>query len=262
MNFKEKRPLYKLAELAEKLRAPDGCPWDRKQTMLSLRKYAIEEAYEVMDALESEKKEAVCEELGDLFYQIYAQSQIAKEKGLFTIDDVADAIINKLIRRHPHVFGTEQITTDDEVSIRWENIKKEEKKESNQSILDGVPRHLPALLKAYRIQEKTARIGFDWSKITDVEKKLDEEIAEFKTAIAKKDATNIFEEFGDILFTLVNMARFLKIDPEEALQKSNQKFIKRFKYVEKKARQIDKDLNEMSLQEMDNLWNEAKNLGS
>jgi tetrapyrrole methylase family protein/MazG family protein len=260
MKFKESKPLYKLAEIAEKLRAQDGCPWDRKQTMMSLRKYAIEEAYEVQDAIESGNTEHILEELGDLFYQTYAQAQIAKEDNLFEIDDIANAIIDKLIRRHPHVFGNENVENHEEVSILWENIKKEEKKSQkhSQSILDGVPRHLPALLKAYRIQEKTSRIGFDWSKITDVEKKLDEEVAEFKDAIKNNDKENLFEEFGDILFTLVNMSRFLKIDPEEALQNSSKKFIKRFKYIEKSVKKHNKELNQLSLEELDELWKESK----
>lgn len=257
MNFKETRPLYQLAEIAEKLRSENGCVWDKKQTMMSLRKYAIEEAYEVQDAIESGDNKLIAEELGDLFYQTYAHAQIAKEENLFDIDDVAKGIIEKLIRRHPHVFGDENITDHNEVSIRWEKIKKEEKGK-DQSILDGVPKHLPALLKAHRVQEKTSRIGFDWSKITDVEEKLDEEIIEFKNAITNNEKENLFEEFGDILFTMVNISRFLNIDPEEALQASTKKFMNRFKHVEKKSHELDKELKDMSLQEMDSLWNEAK----
>ena len=257
MNFTSDRPLYRLEEIAARLRAEDGCPWDREQTMMSLRKYLIEESYETIDAIESGKAEKIREELGDVLYQVYAHSQIAKEQGLFTVDDVAAEITEKLIRRHPHVFGGETITTGDAVADRWENIKKKER-EGKESILDGVPSGLPALLKAYRVQEKTSRIGFDWTRITDVEAKLDEEISEFKDAIKSEDEAQLFEEFGDILFTLVNISRFLKIDPEDALQQSTKKFMTRFKYVEKAAAQQKRELKDMTLEQMDELWNEAK----
>jgi tetrapyrrole methylase family protein / MazG family protein len=257
MQFSEDRSLYRLAEITARLRAENGCPWDREQDSMSLRKYLVEETYEVVDAIESQKPEKIVEELGDLLYQIYAHSQIAKEAGLFTVDDVADGIITKLIRRHPHVFGNETADNSEAVLNRWENIKKGEKN-GKESILDGVPSHLPALLKAYRAQEKAARIGFDWSDINDVEKKLDEEVAEFREAIRDADNAKIFEEFGDILFTLVNLARFLKIDPEDALQQSTKKFISRFKHVELRAKEMKRELVDMTLAEMDELWNEAK----
>ena len=257
MNFREERSLYRLAEIAEKLRSETGCPWDREQTMMSLRKYMIEESYETIDAIESGKTEKIREELGDLLYQVYAHSQIAKEQNLFTIDDVADEITEKLIRRHPHVFGEETITTGEEVADRWENIKKKER-EGKESILDGVPSGLPALLKAYRVQEKTSRVGFDWNRITDVEAKLGEEIGEFRDAIREGDESKLFEEFGDILFTLVNIGRFLKIDPEDALQQSTKKFMTRFKHVEKAAAAQKRELKDMTLAEMDELWNTAK----
>ncbi|MGL4370722.1 MAG: nucleoside triphosphate pyrophosphohydrolase [Spirochaetota bacterium] len=257
MQFKETRPLYQLEEIAEKLRSETGCPWDREQTPMSLRKYLIEESYEVIDAIESGKPEKVREELGDVLYQVYAHSQIAKEAGQFTVDDVAAEITAKLIRRHPHVFGSETILTGDAVADRWENIKKKER-EGKESILDGVPAGLPALLKAYRVQEKTSRVGFDWNRITDVEEKLGEEIGEFREAIREADESKLFEEYGDILFTLVNIGRFLKIDPEDALQQSTKKFMTRFKYVEKEAAAQKKELKDMTLAEMDELWNEAK----
>jgi tetrapyrrole methylase family protein/MazG family protein len=252
-------PLYHLAQIAERLRAENGCPWDREQTSMSLRKYMIEESYEAIDAIESGKSDKICEELGDVLYQVYAHAQIAKEQNLFTIDDIANGIIEKLIRRHPHVFGSEVITTGEAVADRWENIKKKER-EGKESILDGVPGALPALLKAYRVQEKTSRVGFDWSRITDVEEKLTEEIAEFREAIQEADESKVFEEYGDILFTLVNMARFLKIDPEDALQQSTKKFMTRFKYVEKTAAAQKRELKDMTLAQMDELWDEAKKL--
>jgi len=257
MNFKEERPLYRLAEISEKLRSETGCPWDREQSMMSMRKYLIEESYEVIDAIESGKTEKIREELGDVLYQIFAHSEIAKEQNLFTIDDVAEEIITKLIRRHPHVFGDETIKTGDAVADRWENIKKKER-EGKESILDGVPSALPALLKAYRVQEKTSRVGFDWNRITDVESKLGEEIGEFREAMQEGDESKLFEEYGDILFTLVNIGRFLKIDPEDALQQSTKKFMTRFKYVEKEAAAQKRELKDMTLEQMDELWNEAK----
>ena len=257
MNFKEDRPLYKLAEIPEILRSENGCPWDKEQTPMSMRKYLIEESYEVIDAIESGKKEKIREELGDVLYQVYAHAQIAKEQNNFTVDDVAAEIIEKLIRRHPHVFGDETILSGEAVANRWENIKKTEKA-GKESILDGVPSGLPALLKAFRVQEKTSRVGFDWNRITDVEEKLGEEIGEFREAIRECDEAKLFEEYGDILFTLVNIGRFLKIDPEDALQQSTKKFMNRFKFVEKTAAEQKRELKDMTLAEMDELWNEAK----
>jgi len=250
-------PLYRLKEITSLLRGENGCPWDREQDSMSLRKYLIEEAYEVIDAIESDMPDKIVEELGDLLYQIYAHAQIAGEKKQFTIEDVANGISDKLIRRHPHVFGDETIETGDAVADRWEKIKKSEKK-GNESILDGVPRHLPALLRAYRAQEKTSRIGFDWNDINDVEKKLDEEIDEFKKAVELHNGEMLFDEFGDILFTMVNIARFLKIDAEDALRQSTDKFMRRFRFVESHARENSRELSDMSLDELDALWNEAK----
>lgn len=259
MKFNETRPLYELAEIAAYLRSENGCPWDKEQDSMSLRKYLIEETYETIDAIESGDPAKIVEELGDLFYQVYAHAQIASEKNQFTIDDVAKGISAKLIRRHPHVFGEETITTGEAVADRWENIKKKEKA-GKESILSGVPVHLPALLKAYRVQEKTSRIGFDWSNINGVEDKLEEEIAEFRAAVANKNDEEIFEELGDVLFTIVNLSRFLKIDPEDALQQSIKKFTNRFTHVEKRAHEMNRDLKDMTLEEMDRLWDEAKRL--
>jgi tetrapyrrole methylase family protein / MazG family protein len=259
MELNEKRPLYELAEIAAYLRSENGCPWDKEQDSMSLRKYLVEETYETIDAIEAGDTAKIVEELGDLFYQIYAHAQIASEKNQFTIDDVAKGIATKLIRRHPHVFGDETITTGEAVADRWENIKKTEKA-GKESILSGVPAHLPALLKAYRVQEKTSRIGFDWSTIDGVEKKLEEEVAEFSAAVKNKNQQEIFEELGDVLFTIVNLSRFMKIDPEDALQQSTKKFMKRFTHVEKSAHEMKRDLKDMTLEEMDKLWNEAKRL--
>ncbi len=257
MNFKENRPLYTLREIASILRAENGCAWDRAQNSRTLKSYLIEETYELYDAIEKDDVPAMREELGDVLYQVYAHAQIADEEGKFTIDDVAQEIAEKLIRRHPHVFGDDAQKDKEQVSLDWEKIKKKEK-EAHQSILEGVPNHAPALQKAYRVQQKVSRMGFDWEKIEDVQAKLDEEIGEFREALGKENREEIMEEMGDILFTIVNISRFLSINPEEALKKTVDKFITRFKFVEDEARRAGKNLDEMSLGEMDALWEQSK----
>lgn len=257
MEFKETRPLYTLREIASILRAENGCAWDRAQNSKTLKSYLIEEAYELYDAIELADTKSMKEELGDVLYQVYAHAQIAEEEGKFTVDDVARGIAEKLIRRHPHVFGDEGPKEKEQVSIDWEKIKKKEK-EAHQSILDGVPGHVPALQKAYRVQQKVSRIGFDWDRIDDVVKKLDEEIGEFKEALASQSREMLMEEMGDILFTLANISRFLSINPEEALKKTVDKFMARFRFVEDETRNSGKSLDQMSLAEMDALWEKAK----
>jgi tetrapyrrole methylase family protein/MazG family protein len=257
MNLKDIPPLYRLKEIAKKLRAENGCPWDREQTFDSLKPYLIEETYEVYDAIEKGNLDELKEELGDLLYQIYAHSEIASETSSFTIDDVAEGIIAKLIKRHPHVFGSEIITDAGSVKDRWERIKKSEKSKGG-SILDSVPRHLPSLLMARRVQDKVSHIGFDWEKIDDAMSKLDEEIAEFKEAVDTQDNEKIYDEAGDILFSIVNILRFKKVDAEDALKKTIDKFTNRFKYIELKANELGKEIDEMTLYEMDELWNESK----
>lgn len=259
MNFKDTPPLYRLKEIARILRAENGCPWDREQTFSSLKPYLVEETYEVYDAIESGDLNELREELGDLLYQIYAHSEIASETSSFTIDDVAEGITNKLIRRHPHVFGDESIADATGVKVRWEEIKKVEKKE-RKSILDGVPRHLPALVMAYRIQDKVSHVGFDWEKIDDAVAKLDEEIDEFKEAVKLEDKDKITDEAGDILFSLVNVLRFKKVDAEDALRKTIDKFTGRFRYIETKVNEADKNMNKMTLEELDQLWEESKKI--
>jgi tetrapyrrole methylase family protein / MazG family protein len=259
MEFKETRPLYLLAEIASILRAPNGCAWDRAQTSVTLRPYLIEEAYELYEAIGSGDPAEIMEELGDLVYQVYAHAQIAQEAGQFSIDDVAQGIVTKLIGRHPHVFGNEKADTPDEVTDKWEKIKKKEKA-YRESILDGVPASLPALLKSYRVQQKASRIGFDWERIDGAIDKLDEEVAEFKEALActPKGSPEIEEEMGDMLFTLVNIARFTGVNPEDALARTVNKFMMRFRFVEKEAAARGRALEEMSIEEMDALWERAK----
>jgi tetrapyrrole methylase family protein / MazG family protein len=255
MKLEDNTPLYKLAELANILR--NNCPWDKEQTPDSLKPYLIEETYEVYDAIENNDTDNLKEELGDLLYQVYAHSEIASENKEFTIDDVAEGIITKLIRRHPHIFAGDEVTDKHDVIRNWEVIKKKEK-EPDESILSGVPRTLPALLKAYRIQQKAARVGFDWKNLDDIIKKLDEEISEFKEVLNEKNTDRIKDEAGDILFSIVNILRSLDINPEEALSMTNNKFIERFKYIEKQAVKNNKQLNDMTLEEMDVYWEQSK----
>jgi tetrapyrrole methylase family protein/MazG family protein len=261
MEFKEKRPLYALEELASILRAENGCAWDREQTSRTLKPYLIEEAYEVYEAIDSGDPENLKEELGDLLYQVYAHAQIAREEKRFTIDDVARGIVDKLVYRHPHVFGGEKASSANEVIERWERIKKKEKAH-RESILDGVPAHLPSLLKAYRVQQKVSRVGFDWEKTEDVIAKLDEEVAEFKEALssAPGEGANdrMEDEMGDILFTMVNIARFLGINAEDALNRTVGKFMSRFRALEKEAAARGGRLEDMSPAEMDEMWEAVK----
>jgi tetrapyrrole methylase family protein/MazG family protein len=248
-----------LIELMAKLRGPDGCPWDRKQTPESLKPFLIEECYEVVEALDEGVPDKVKEELGDLLFQIVFHARIAEEQGRFTIGDVIASNLEKMTRRHPHVFGDARLSTDQEVLANWEELKKKEKGyEDRKSVLEGVPRRLPSLLRAHSLQERAARVGFDWSRIDEALPKLDEEMAEFKESLKQKDAAGIEEELGDIFFMLVNISRFLNINPEEALRKTISKFIHRFGYIEKHAADTGRSLNDMTLNEMEKLWQESK----
>jgi tetrapyrrole methylase family protein/MazG family protein len=254
-----KKDFPALVELMAKLRGPDGCPWDRKQTTGSLKPFLIEECYEVMDALDEGTPGQIKEELGDLLFQIIFHARIAEEQGQFTINDVIAANIEKMTRRHPHVFGDERLSTDKEVLANWEEIKKKEKGyENRKSILEGIPKHLPSLLRAHSLQERAARVGFDWSRIDEALPKLDEEIAEFKESLKQKDAAGIEEELGDIFFMLVNISRFLGVNPENALRKTISKFVYRFRYIEEHAENSGRSLNDMTLDEMEKLWQESK----
>jgi len=248
-----------LIALMAKLRAQDGCPWDRKQTTESLKPFLIEECYEVLDALDEGSPEKIKEELGDLLFQIVFHARIAEEQGLFSFQDIISNNIEKMIRRHPHVFGDARLGTDKEVLANWEEIKKKEKGyEQRKSILEGVPPHLPSLLRAHSIQERAARIGFDWSRIDDALPKLDEEIAEFKESLELEDASGIEEELGDIFFMLVNISRFLGVNPENALRKTISKFIQRFRFIEESALDEGRSLSNMTLDEMEELWQKSK----
>lgn len=260
-----KGDIQKLADLVERLRGDQGCPWDREQTRETLKPMLVEEAYEVLDALDSPDPEELKEELGDLLFQIVFHAQIARERGEFDLADVVDRAHEKMVRRHPHVFGDADLKTAQDVLKNWEDIKASEKgstsacePESARSLLDGLPSRLPALYEAYQLTAKAARVGFDWSRLEDIVSKLHEESAELLEAYRNKGAPDIADEVGDLLFVAVNIARFLGIDPESALKRSNRKFVRRFRHVESSIKAAGKDLKDATLEEMDALWEEAK----
>jgi MazG family protein len=244
-----------------RLRAPGGCPWDREQNFDTIKPYLLEESYEVMDAIDRRDWQGLREELGDLLLQSVFFAQMASEQGSFDIGDSIDAINEKLIRRHPHVFGTGQAETPDDVKRRWDEIKAEEKLERGEgleTLLEGVPRTLPALVEAQQIAQKVAKVGFDWPNIEEVFAKLEEELGELHEARSTKSPEKIEEEMGDLLFVIVNLARFLSVDAEQALRKANAKFRQRFAHVESSLSERGKPLEEASLEEMEALWQEAK----
>lgn len=249
-----------LLEVMRKLRGPGGCPWDREQTLDSLKSDLIEEAYEVIDAIEDGNCSALEEELGDLLLQVVFQSQICEENGHFEFSDVANAIIDKLKRRHPHVFGDVEVSGSGEVLQNWDTIKKSEKEEGDKpgSIVAGIPKHLPALQKAHQVQKRAARAGFDWQHIDDVFDKLHEEIDELKEAISREHEPDIRAELGDLLFAVVNVSRFLGHNPEELLNYNVKKFVRRFQHVEEKVHTTGKEFKDFSLEELDAFWDEVK----
>lgn len=243
-----------LDELREK------CPWDRKQTNESLRPNTIEEVYELSDALVADDTQNICKELGDVLLHVAFYAKIAQEREQFDMKDVCDRLCEKLIYRHPHVFGTAKAETAGEVCKNWEQLKRTEK-DGNKSLLSGVPTSMPSLIKAFRMQEKAANIGFDWDKKEDVWAKVQEELAELQAEMNKGDKENMQKEFGDFLFSLVNAARLYDINPDTALELTNRKFRNRFGYVEECSKQQGRNLQDMTLAEMDSLWNEAKAKG-
>jgi tetrapyrrole methylase family protein/MazG family protein len=257
--LKEKYGFNDLLEIMAKLRGEGGCPWDREQTHKSLRIYMIEETYEVLEALDAGDKDKFCNELGDLLLQIVFHAQIAKENGDFDIGDVTTEVCRKLISRHPHIFGDVRADTADKVIENWEAIKKKEKKLKSQTgVLKDVPSNLPALMRSYKVQQKAAQVGFDWDNIEDAFSKVDEEIRELRDVYKSNNVERITDELGDAFFALVNVSRFLKIQPELALNGTIGKFIRRFEYIEQQSTKAGKKLEDMSLAEMDELWNEAK----
>ncbi|AXG70328.1 nucleoside triphosphate pyrophosphohydrolase [Kordia sp. SMS9] len=245
----------RLLTIMDELR--EQCPWDRKQTLQTLRHLTIEETYELGDAILENDLEEVKKELGDLLLHIVFYAKIGSETKDFDMADVANGICEKLISRHPHIYGDVEVNDEEDVKRNWENLKL---KEGKKSVLEGVPKSLPALVKANRIQDKVAGVGFDWEEPNQVWEKLEEELSEFQEEVAKGDQQAMESEFGDVLFSMINYARFLKIDPENALERTNKKFIKRFQYLEQKAAGLDKQLSDMTLAEMDVFWEEAKKL--
>ena len=253
----------RLVEIMRRLRSPGGCPWDREQNFDTIKPYLLEETYEVMDSIDARDWRGLAEELGDLLLQAVFFAQMASEEGRFRIEDSIDHINNKLIRRHPHVFGDASARTAEDVKKRWDEIKKEEKQErglESGELLAGVPRTLPALVEAAQIASRAAGVGFDWDNTDHVLEKLEEELGELARARARStpDPAEIEDEIGDLLFVIVNVARFLKTDPEQALRKTNAKFRRRFGYVERKLAERGKTLKEAAIDEMEALWQEAK----
>ncbi|WP_276132798.1 nucleoside triphosphate pyrophosphohydrolase [Polluticoccus soli] len=247
------KSIERLRTIMDELR--ERCPWDKKQTIQTLRPQTVEEVYELGDAIVSENWQQLKEELGDLLLHIVFYSKIGAEKNEFTFDDVIEAVCNKLVSRHPHIYGSVQVESEEQVKQNWEMLKL---KEGKKSILSGVPPSMPAMIKALRLQEKTKQVGFEWDHIDQVKEKVDEEIKELYEAVDSGSQQKIEDEFGDVMFALINYARFAKVDPELALEGTNKKFIRRFQYIEDLAREQGKSLNNMTLEEMDALWNQAK----
>ncbi len=246
-----------LIKIMDELR--EKCPWDKKQTIESIRHLTIEETFELSDAILKNDQNEIKKELGDLLLHIVFYSKIASETNDFNIKDVIDGLCEKLIFRHPHVYSDVKAETEEQVKQNWEQLKQKEK-DGNKSVLSGVPNSLPALLKAFRIQEKARAVGFDWEKPEQVYEKVKEELAEFETEIKYGNQENAEKEFGDVLFSLINYARFLNINPEDALEQTNKKFIKRFTYMENKIKTQGKQISDCKLEELDIYWNEAKQI--
>lgn len=258
-------PFARLRVIMKRLLDPGGCPWDREQTHETLKQYLIEEAYEVCEAIDEGDRESLCEELGDVGLQVVFHAELAERAGDFALEDVYAAIAKKLLDRHPHVFGDVHAPDSEAVLKNWEMLKREEKQARAEekgagraSVLDGVPKALPALQRAVRLQEKASRVGFDWSAVEDVEAKVREEVAEFLEARAEHDRARAEEEFGDLLFSLVNLSRFLSIRPEEALARACDRFGSRFRHVEARVHERGGKMSDMTLEALDALWEEAK----
>ena len=253
---KIKSEFTKLVQIMERLRGEKGCPWDREQTYESLRQYLLEETYEVLELIDSGNYDELKNELGDLLLQVIFQSRIAEEEGRFTILDVLERINQKLIHRHSNVFGDVKVRNAEEQTVNWEKMKKKEDKD--RSVIDGVPKQLSALLYAYRIQAKASTVGFDWENAHQLWEKVDEELKELKQAVHRQQPEEIEMEFGDLLFTLVNLSRFINVNPEDALRKSIQKFSDRFRQMEREVINSNNSLDSMNLEEMDQIWEDIK----
>lgn len=256
---KDKYDMNDLLEIMRILREPGGCPWDREQTHTSIRRDLLEEAYEVADAIDASNKDALCEELGDLLLQVAFHSKIAEKENEFSFDDVTDGICRKLILRHPHVFGDVKVENSEQVLDNWDAIKKDEKhQESYTDTLTSVPKAFPALMRAAKVQKRAAKVGFDWDDISGATDKLAEELVEFSEAVNSGIQNDIDEEFGDLLFSCVNVSRFLNLDAEYSLNNATEKFIDRFSKVEEVFKSRGVDMKTVSLKELDEVWNEIK----
>lgn len=246
--------------IMRRLRSPGGCPWDAEQSHESLKRYLIEECYEVVEAIDKGDDDLLREELGDLLLQPIFHASIAEERGVFTIDDILQTLADKLVRRHPHVFGDQEIRTSNEQIANWEKIKKAEKGQERKSALSGIPPHMPALMQAQKITEKAARVGFDWEHVDQVFAKVLEELHELEETMATKDQDRMEAELGDLLFAIVNLGRFLSVNPEEALRKTISRFEARFSHIEETLHARGVNLKDASIDEMELLWEEAKKL--
>lgn len=256
----DKKPFDKLVQIVAKLRSERGCPWDRKQTHSTLKANLIEEAYEVIEVIDAEDNSKLQEELGDLLMQVMLHAQIAEDNENFTINDVIKTITDKLIRRHPHVFGDIQVDGAKQVLANWEKIKRNEPGyEDRKSILDGIPIQLPSLYRAQKIQNKASRVGFDWDEASQVLPKIEEEVGELKNSINSADKEQMEMEIGDLLFSIVNLSRFLDIDAEEALRQSNRKFMERFKKMETELEKSGDKFEDYNLEKLDEIWEQVKN---
>jgi tetrapyrrole methylase family protein/MazG family protein len=252
-----------LRSLIKKLRAPDGCPWDRKQKPADIGKYIMEEAYEVIESLETNDLQAIPEELGDLLFQILFLAEMGEEAGTYSLDQIIAGVSEKMIRRHPHIFGNVKAATVEEVKANWQEIKKKERsaKRDQEGLFSGIPRSLPALQRAQKITAAAAACGFDWQMTSEVLEKISEELTEFRTAINGKDQDNIEEELGDLLFTMVNLSRFVKVDSETALSRATNKFLQRFAYITDQLAKCGKTPEQATFKEMEALWEETKSKG-
>ncbi|WP_053216942.1 bifunctional methyltransferase/pyrophosphohydrolase YabN [Virgibacillus senegalensis] len=252
---------FRLREVIAQLRGPNGCPWDKKQTHQSLRQYLLEEAYEFIEAVNAEDDDGMIEEIGDVLLQVMLHSQIGEDEGFFSIDDVIGTLTNKMIRRHPHVFGEATAETAEQVMDNWQKIKAEEKQEqAESSLLSEIPQELPQLMAAEELQKKAAKVGFDWGEAEPIWQKLHEELNEWREAVEQGEQEEIEKEFGDFLFAIVNLARYYKVNPELSLNRTNNKFRNRFSYIEEQTALSGRKMADMSLEELDQYWNEAKQI--
>jgi tetrapyrrole methylase family protein/MazG family protein len=249
----------RLVTIMKRLREPGGCPWDREQSHDSIKPYLIEEAYEVIEAIDRREDSELCSELGDLLLQVVFHAQMADERGAFSITDVVEAICEKMTRRHPHVFGTTEVKDAEEVLQNWSRIKAEERRHlDDRSVLTGVPRAMPALLRAQRLGEKAARVGFDWDNAEQVLQKLEEELEELRSALRLGDSSAVQEELGDLMYSAANLARHVRIDAEDALTQTSDRFTRRFRYIEDQLAAAGKNIAETPLAEQEALWRKAK----